>query len=817
MKLLEKDELGGIDSTSKTIEKWDEFLKKAVWNLGFSQDTIDKMYPYEKGIPMDDGTYLPVDEVTGRRFFKLSMADKLVGMLATCTSNYSAPSVNYYKIIKTLIITFLANSKQSFLACFNDKTEDDFKEFKSIIEEHNIGLNTNWDSLKQREETKVNLINNYYETFIKQCDIIVIPYIASTSSKPYRYNEEDKNELIALDTSILRGRIVSGSFLIYYNPNLEDVFEPFPRDAFREIARSITEYNSFYNKLKSYDEVYLQDYLCVSLNPIDKLMCSTKQAFSSCMSLAKQNDTFGTSSAPALNLPSLFPTDDVFMVFATPGKHKNMYWEEDEWRKPAEDRDKEKAYKYIKMTCRALTYKGVSNKERIDELDDWMRGSTRLTSKLEELKREAKKEKLFIARQYAAAGEDYVWEYYISYLLHKSGVATSLSFLDTFLELEQLRHEYDEPSQRFGVHSMAVAGTLTQNDSCIVRDRFGLVRSVYLDNITIKNTPFTKSNGNGVYFVEENKPITSAPGNIHIGTCRSGSHGLYSNLNKKENVDAFKLMTGMQDYTYINRYVQICSECGEFLSDQASSSQLADGRTLCEKCQEKLNIKRCPGCGQLYTEDQADEHKLYNINEYIDPEHYKDKPEKLMCYSQLKECSVDDGSGQYLCAHCGTIINGLWRGNIQFALLKIDDLEIKASACDNCLRKAVMCDKCKRVIFLDSISDACLLLPNRRVICPDCIDSIRLKQDAKEMYKKLLSRATVEDFDVPNPAEQITLFDEVCRQMKRKSLRVGSPDTLLKNVFKQIASYVKAHPEKGFPALKVSNPPLPNDEIELPF
>ena len=77
MKRLTSDELKGIDSTSKTIAKWDEFFKKALWNLGYQQSLIDNMYPYDKGIPMLDGSYMPVSKETGRVFFKMSFADKL--------------------------------------------------------------------------------------------------------------------------------------------------------------------------------------------------------------------------------------------------------------------------------------------------------------------------------------------------------------------------------------------------------------------------------------------------------------------------------------------------------------------------------------------------------------------------------------------------------------------------------------------------------------------------------------------------------------------------------------------------------------------
>ena len=38
MKRLTKEELKGIDSTEKTIKKWDEFLKKGLWNMGYTKE-----------------------------------------------------------------------------------------------------------------------------------------------------------------------------------------------------------------------------------------------------------------------------------------------------------------------------------------------------------------------------------------------------------------------------------------------------------------------------------------------------------------------------------------------------------------------------------------------------------------------------------------------------------------------------------------------------------------------------------------------------------------------------------------------------------
>ena len=105
-------------------------------------------------------------------------------------------------------------------------------------------------------------------------------------------------------------------------------------------------YSGCYSNLSNVSDAYQlwgEEYTVLSLNPIDKLMCSTKQPFGSCISLAKENDNRGSNSTNALGLPTLFPNSSIFVMFTTNGKHKNMYWEEQEWLKKPEERDKAKA------------------------------------------------------------------------------------------------------------------------------------------------------------------------------------------------------------------------------------------------------------------------------------------------------------------------------------------------------------------------------------------------------------------------------------------------------------------------------------------
>ena len=79
--------------------------------------------------------------------------------------------------------------------------------------------------------------------------------------------------------------------------------------------------------------------------------------------------------------------------------------EEEEWIKSPEDRDKEKAYKYLQMTCRALTYKCKFDYSQEAILKSYKRQSKVLAEVIDKLG--VDNERLLIGRQYAAKGEDY--------------------------------------------------------------------------------------------------------------------------------------------------------------------------------------------------------------------------------------------------------------------------------------------------------------------------------------------------------------------------------------------------------------------------
>lgn len=809
MKLLEKSELGGIDSTSKTITKWDEFLKKAVYRLGFRQSLIDNMYPYEKGIPLNNGEYLPVDETTGRRFFQMSWADKLTMCLAPLTTlSFSNDDLLWTKAFRYAVLTFVMQ-KSAFDKVFPDR--NDYETLKEVFD------NTYTNSSLTEGKFKIDMpevLVQVVDDFLTDSDLLFLPYVNGAGKRCYRLRKNEAHG-IANGTFDWSDRIGTHASLLVSNHTLENVYDKgFPYDELRNAAEDVRSYFSGWaSKLTFYSEVYLQDYLVISLNPIDKLMCSTKQAFSSCMSLSKQDDVTGTASMPALNLPSLFPTDSVFMIFMTPGKHKNMYWESEQWMLPGEERDKEKAYKYLKMTCRALTYKCVAPARLIDKARDWSVEGEEETASREYLMSDM--ERLYVGRQYAAKGEDYLWEFVISYLMARQGIATNMSVVDPLLTI----YNSGAPSDNALLDHLSWTELGILADKKVVStDRYGYCRGIYFDNLTF-NLANARQKG-GAYVSVEEFPIASLV-EVKVGGRRTGSYSIASSMPRKSGLDVFKLFNNEQDYSWVNNNVKICSDCGAMLTAEEEDNVLDDsGRRMCNACLKRHHVVKCEQCGGLYTEEEADDHKVYNIIEIIDPAHSNEREPVFVCKKQLMKARVEYSDGNFICAHCGKLETSYWSSLIasgSFKEIDVDDMHIRVSVCGTCLRHATMCDKCKRIIFLDDIQDACLLLPNRRVICPDCLDKIRMKQEKRDLVKSILKNLKPEDVE-EDPAVNARLEDEIARLQTEKGYSLGNPDTLIKDIFKQVRSYKASHPDVGLPEIREPGPAIvEEEEIELPF
>lgn len=781
MKLLTQEELQGIDSTSATIAKWDEFLKKAVYNLGFSQDLIDNMYPYEKGIPKLDGSYLPVSKKTGRVFFQMSWADKLTMMMKNTLASRSNVYVSKWHVIATwLIYTCFYYPKEvakEFFPTIPDidvqaqglieeifeycKKDPDFewKETEWLLNEKALHkamfakfiLAVLSEKKAKDKYPKQELIKEIWRNFIENSITFVVFEDSSTarSMNPEDYNKE---AIISLED---QSGEYNPSYLFIYNKTLADKYDKFPYEELKAGADLIlgngTNISTY---LSSYGEVYNQDYLVLSLNPIDKLMCSTKQAFSSCMSISKQNETYGTSSSAALGLPALFPTDSVMMLFMTNGKHKNMYWEEEEWEKEPANRDKEKAYKYLKMTCRALTYQGYpqrSTTEYLRHYEDVIMNADYPEEQKEKYRTNVNlfnvdQPRLYVGRQYSAKGEDFSWEVFIEILLSMQDIATAWAYWAIASNLRKIAKQLElNISYEFRYRDFLCTGRLIDSKA-ICYDRFGFIRGIYYDNVSW----VFKANVRKMSPVDTTKytsPVDPEKSHIVVtGTNRTGSHGV-SQTQVKTGCDMFKIMTGKQNYSYINASVKICSRCGEFLKGNEVDRVTTFGEHFCDKCQAEIGIKYCKHCGLLYKPSEAQEHTEINLRKITHPTMYQKIKPLMTCYNQLQKAEM---SRMAFCANCGELKFSHYMGIsriIQRSITTPDGriLIVQFSICTDCMQKAVLCDKCKKVVIMNSVQDACVLLPNKRVICADCLDKVRLQQKQRINIKRILENISWKD------------------------------------------------------------------------
>lgn len=296
-------------------------------------------------------------------------------------------------------------------------------------------------------------------------------------------------------------------------------------------------------KLQSKSTGYLQlvneEYFIVSLNPIDKLMCSTKQTFGSCLSLAKEGDNSGLGAMGATNGLGLFatmPSDAMYLTFMTNGKHKNMYWEEEEWKKDAEIRDKEKAYKYFKMTMRQLTYKtypyDVGNSNTYNE-DLLISG----TSQRENFEAAMLRPRLQAGRIYSVAGELVNFELISAWFMHKVGINSNVSGYKAFAELVEQAALKRTP---FYADLFCYGKSTTANFAWW--DKYKKRRGIYFDNVT-----FNFKQGER----ETDQPCTETA-IVKTGRDRTGNHSV-TESNTDGSLDTFKFLRGLQSYSLFNK------------------------------------------------------------------------------------------------------------------------------------------------------------------------------------------------------------------------------------------------------------------------
>ena len=628
------------------------------------------------------------------------------------------------------------------------------------------------------------------------------------------------------------------------DPVSEETYEIFGNIQNRHIRHSIVDvryFDDIFDKKFDVDELvttrlrirgsgYYQlvneEYFIVSLNPIDKLMCSTKQTFGSCLSLAKEGDNSGTTGMGATNGLGLFatmPSDAMYLTFMTNGKHKNMYWEEEEWNKNADDRDKSKSYKYFKMTMRQLTYKtypyDTPNNEVYNE-DLLING----LYQHENFEAAMLRPRLQAGRIYSTANELIDFELISAWFMHKVGINSNISGYKAFAELVERAALKRTPCY---ADLFCYGKSTTANFAWW--DKYQKRRGIYFDNVTLQFKTGPR---------EADQPFADKA-IVKTGRSRIGSHGV-TESNTDCGLDSFKFLRGLQVYTMFNKNIKVCSHCGELVSDD-QGHQLSDGNYICATCATEQGYTLCPYCNEWYKPEQAEEHTEINLAKYLI--RGLSKETKYTCKKKILYAREDmigqapsggyrsygsDKSKGYICGSCGEMhYLSTWEYNKAeetkyFYSQEIDGETYRFRICGNCVSDCVICDCCHEIINLRHSANPIILMPGKkaRVVCRDCAENIRMKKAEKEMLLQAMDATqyvlSTGDFDETYVETRKARLDETLQSEEAQEFLANITETinnirlskgryntsdLVKNIHQQIQGMTGRN-GKGYPKQK---------------
>ena len=316
--------------------------------------------------------------------------------------------------------------------------------------------------------------------------------------------------------------------------------------------------------------------------------------------------------------------------------------------------------------------------------------------------------------------------------------------------------------------------------------------------------------------------------------------------------------------------------------DEITAWKIIDGKIkvigMCPSCVESENLTKCEICGDYYEEELAALHTheipagcftnreslqgaewmwdvlqiLRNLRHGITKTPYVQSIRygKSCLAQSLKRVLTDDNSGTYKYSSSmynynptydillGILnYNQSYRTNFSIVTLgtikiKLEDviselpeilknveLHIDVGVSRNNLSKIRICSKCHRIILPEDDDEAMLLLPNKRLICKNCIDKIRMKKANKEVYKQLLTQAgnwlssLVDTTEIPE--------DELSKALQVRGIEDNFhqwEDALFKNPYKQLMSLIASGRTKlqnflGLGSLEKKNLEEDKDEI----
>lgn len=165
-----------------------------------------------------------------------------------------------------------------------------------------LRIDSSDETLKQWEEVLIGITEAYITAGIKGMDYI------RGNMFPYKNKEISLPDGTKFDRRT--GRII-------YSLSKEDIWEIVNENQYSNYMEDKPNFEALYEKETDDKKRSLLNskYLIISLNPTDKLMCSTNNLFSSCLSM-DSTDKYG------YGLPAIFPAEGIFTVFLTKGKHE---------------------------------------------------------------------------------------------------------------------------------------------------------------------------------------------------------------------------------------------------------------------------------------------------------------------------------------------------------------------------------------------------------------------------------------------------------------------------------------------------------------
>ena len=873
MKRVIGDELARVDSSRETLEKWYEFLKESAKNVAFGPNVYNNLKPFQK-----DGFKVPsVNEQiemgeSGRIFYKITTADRIM-MRHMIQDKYQG---NYITPVMERTLEYVLRYVYEFV---NQGVElpdidgidmaevKDFLSGKTNIDDmlgnykDNVFIKACLAIVKTAEVKilQKNVYDNSYDldtrNKLKDYTNMVEPWVEKVEQKInevtdeisfYYLIESVRNNLeTPLDTMasimykrecVLNYRPVVMIKIKYFDNMFETI--PFTTPAFiHRLEMDDIGSQALINMIN-------EKYFVLSMNPIDKLMASTKQPYGSCLSLCSESSNEGSTGMNIANgtgLFSLMPSDEVYMIYYCNGKHKNMYWEKEEWDKQPENRDKNKAYKFFKFTLRQLGYNCVMKTEHEAPL---------LRQCIEDDYPDHKglfEERILPGRTYSVAGEVKLMELVNAILLDEVGVRTGFTTLRKAYEAEEAGELHSILYHAPFTSEALTRGYMERNEICFY-DRYGFARGIYFDNVQLESRLHTSIVGETSASLKGKEIATDTKthkySSVRTGCVRHGSGGV-TERDTTGDINSFTFMSGKAGYSAFNQRVQICDQCGgvEYVASRScgydnttSDHMLAidGGKLICTECAKELGYHKCNSCGVWYTEDQKEDHKLIDLNEYLPyPERIKDGY-RYLCKKQLKkiEHTLENFSrsgynrekdNSHICPICGEVHHDyfyVYNSDIDVTKyvtkMTIDGVDIKVRVCGSCLRDCMICDVCKKLVYIDPEStDPILLLPNKRIVCPHCVDKIRLEKKKKQALKEAMLELqqngkdyVYEDSDVEGSDIDLLDVEDVHAWGDRGmgSLRVSPwsehKRKKIKDVTKQIDSRT-SRSGNGYPELQV--------------